>query len=313
MRFRTERRDRWVPHTIDGRTTLVNDPVDITIPAPPHDWDTTIRRGVDILLVLMLTAAIVWSTASIGSLLDRRVDELPAYAAAACFDAAWIACMALEWLARYDPKRAAPPRRAGHVALLLAMAAIAAEHVIDDQWAVGLVGAAVSLIAKALWTLRLQHTALPLGTRDQQWVDQQRAELQARRALGLVRRELAGMEETAALTTGHRTSASPDADAEAPHDAPADTPDTPQVSAVWAPPAGTSKSELILAAASSLPPGAAPRDIADHLARHGHAVDVGYVRTVMSRAKKPKRTPPRQPTLPETGPDTVGRGGGGYN
>ncbi|MFD3352758.1 protein transporter Sec31 [Streptomyces fradiae] len=313
MRYRTERRDNWIPHTIDGRTTLVNDPIDITVPAPPRDWDTTIRRVVDTVLVLMLAAAIVWSTASIGSLLDRRVDQLAAYAAAAVFDAAWIACMALEWLARYDPKRARDPRRAGHAALAIAMIAIAAEHIVDGQWAVGLVGAAVSLLAKGLWTLRLRHTAIPLGTRDQQWVDQQRAALQARQALQIVRRELAGLEETAALTAGRRSSASPDADVEVTDDAPADAPDAPQVSAVWTPPAGADKSKLILAAASSLPPGAPPRDVAEHLARHGHSIDVKYVRTVMSRAKKPKKTQPQQQPLPEPPTGPVGQGGGGYN
>lgn len=65
-------------------------------------------------------------------------------------------------------------------------------------------------------------------------------------------------------------------------------------------PAGGSKTALILAASSMLHPGASAADIAHHLAQHGHAVDTAYVRTVLSRSKKP-------------GPDDgVGKGGGGY-
>lgn len=87
-------------------------------------------------------------------------------------------------------------------------------------------------------------------------------------------------------------------------DAPSDTPDTQQVSATIpstaVPTATASKSALILAASSALHPGASAADIAHHLAQQGCAVDTAYVRTVLSRAKKPSQD------------DGVGKGGGGY-
>ncbi|WP_372352647.1 GIY-YIG nuclease family protein [Streptomyces sp. KL116D] len=63
-------------------------------------------------------------------------------------------------------------------------------------------------------------------------------------------------------------------------------------------PAGASKTALILAASSTLQPGAAPAAIAHLLAQHGHAVDTAYIRTVLSRAAAKD--------------DEVGKGGGGY-
>ncbi|MCX5229693.1 protein transporter Sec31 [Streptomyces sp. NBC_00233] len=206
MRTRTERRERLVPHTIDGKTVLVKDPYDIHVPRPPRDWDQIVRSGVTTVAGGIAAASIIWTTSSIGALFDRATNPAAAYAAAAVFDLAWIACMALEWLARFDPDRASLPRRAGWGALVIAMVAVVVEGDATGQLVAGLVGATVSGLAKLLWTLVLRHYATPLDSRTQQWVDAQRAEAGVRRAMVPIRRELARAEgavaaEEAALRT----------------------------------------------------------------------------------------------------------------
>ncbi|MFE0651360.1 protein transporter Sec31 [Streptomyces sp. NPDC059534] len=233
MRTRTDRRHRLVPHTIDGKTVLVKDPYDIHVPLPPRDWDQIVRSGVTAVAGGIAAASIVWTTSSIGALFDRATNSAAAYAAAAVFDLAWIACMALEWLARFDPDRATLPRRAGWGALLIAMVAVVVEGDATGQLMAGLVGATVSGLAKLLWTLVLRHYATPLDSRTQQWVDAQRAEAGVRRAMVPIRRELAraegavAAEEAALRTTPEPTPEPPESQEEPPETTPALPPSGP--------------------------------------------------------------------------------------
>ncbi|MFB7278070.1 protein transporter Sec31 [Streptomyces hydrogenans] len=191
MRTRTIVETRKVPHTIDGRTVLVDEAYTVRVPVPPRDWDRTVRTGLLAVAGIVGAAAVAWSTVSIGALLQTDVPAAAAYAAAATFDLLWIGCMALEWLARYDPARAAAPRRAGWVALLVAMLAITAHGHLAGSFTIGLIGSAVSAGAKTLWWLTLRSFTHRLNSRTQQWVDAQRAESEGQLALIPVRRELA--------------------------------------------------------------------------------------------------------------------------
>lgn len=190
MKTRTVQRSRLVPHTIDGRTELVLDRYEEQIPVPPRDWDRTVLAAVTAGAGLLLIICIAWTTASVGDLLAHVVHPIPAYGAALAFDLAWIMCMALEWLARYDTRRAALPRRAGHAALILAMLAVATHGHIEGALLIGIIGATVSAIVKGLWTVVLRHHAKPLDDKTQQWVDAQRAEAGGQLAMVAVRREL---------------------------------------------------------------------------------------------------------------------------
>ncbi|MGW1182981.1 protein transporter Sec31 [Streptomyces drozdowiczii] len=227
MKTRTMTRKRLVPHTVDGTTNLVLEEYEVDVPMPPRDWDRTVLNAVTAAAALIGVACIVWSTASIGDLLAQATVAPAAYAAAAVFDLVWLGCMALEWLARYDQARAAFPRRAGYVALAVAMAAIAAHGWIADQLAIGLVGAAVSALAKTMWTAVLRHHAKPLDSRTQQWVDAERAKAGGSLAMVAVRRELTRAE---ALVAAERTALSghsgdvPDTAPEIPDD----TPESPE-------------------------------------------------------------------------------------
>jgi hypothetical protein len=210
VKTRTDTRYRWEPHTVDGETELVRVPYDVQVPLPPRDWDQLVRTAVTAGACFLVTVSVIWSTASIGDLLARVVVAAAAYGAAVAFDTAWIMCMAVEWLCRYDPPRARTARRAGHVALLLAMGAVFAHGHIADQIVIGAVGALVSALAKGAWTIAMSVHARPLDERTQQWVAARRAALDGQRAMIPVRRDLL---RSQALIAAERASlAGPDTD-----------------------------------------------------------------------------------------------------
>ncbi|MFI1165618.1 protein transporter Sec31 [Streptomyces sp. NPDC020801] len=190
MKTRTVQRTRLVPHTVNGKTEMVLDRYTVDLPVPPRDWDRTVLNTVTATAGLLVAVTVVWSTASIGDLLARVTIAPAAYAAAVAFDLAWILCMAVEWLARYDPARAALPRRMGHGALAVAMLAVGAHGWLFAQITIGVIGAAVSGIVKTLWTIVLRHHAKPLDDKTQQWVDKQRAEAGGELAMVAINREL---------------------------------------------------------------------------------------------------------------------------
>nr|WP_119611356.1 protein transporter Sec31 [Streptomyces acidiscabies] len=202
MKTRKIPRTRLVPHTVDGKTRMVPDPITVEVPVPPRDWDQAVLTGVTCIAALVLTASVIWSTASIGDLLARVVIAPAAYGAAIVFDLAWIACMAIEWLARYDADRAALPRRAGHAALAVAMLAVGAHGWISGYLVIGIVGDVVSCLAKGLWTVLLDHQAPPLDPRTRAYIQQELAEAGASLALIPARRRV---QRAQALVDAERT------------------------------------------------------------------------------------------------------------
>lgn len=227
MKTRTVHRSRLVPHTVNGKTEMVLERYDVEVPVPPRDWDRLVLNAVTAAAGLLVAVAVVWSTASIGDLLARVTIAPAAYAAAVAFDLAWIVCMAVEWLARYDPRRAELPRGMGHGALAVAMIAVGAHGWLAGQEAIGIIGAVVSGIVKTLWTIVLRHHAKPLDDKTQQWVDKQRAEAGGELAMIPINRELtrarglAEAEEQALRTPPDDAPEPPEDEEEPPEEIPA--------------------------------------------------------------------------------------------
>ncbi|MFJ8049835.1 protein transporter Sec31 [Streptomyces luteogriseus] len=191
MKTRIIERTRLVPHTVDGVTEMVLDREQIEVPAPPRDWDHLVRTAVTVGAIVLVTASLAWTTASIGDLLAAVTISVVAYAAAVAFDASWIMCMGVEWLLRYDPDRAQIARRAGRWALAVSMGAVFAHgYLIADTWVIGAVGAAVSALAKGGWSMVMRVHARPLDARTQQWVAARRAKVDGQLAMIPIRREL---------------------------------------------------------------------------------------------------------------------------
>ncbi|MGV9282137.1 protein transporter Sec31 [Streptomyces sp. NPDC003730] len=190
MKTRQIERKRLVPHTVDGVTELVLDTEYIDVPEPPRDWDQLVRAAVTIGAIVLVTASLVWTTASIGDLLSAVTLPVVAYAAAVAFDASWIMCMGVEWLLRYDPKRAKTAQRAGRWALAVSMAAVFAHGHVAGEWVIGAVGALVSGLAKGGWSMAMRVHARPLDPRTQQWVEARRAKVDGQLAMIPIRRDL---------------------------------------------------------------------------------------------------------------------------
>ncbi|MBP5931842.1 protein transporter Sec31 [Streptomyces sp. LBUM 1479] len=206
--MKTRTTTQLVPHTIDGKTRMI--PVKVDTPAPPRDWDQLVLNGVTGIAALVLLASVIWSTASIGDLLAHVVHPAAAYGAAIVFDLVWIACMAVEWLARNDADGAPTARRAGRLSLLVAMAAVAAHGWLAGYIVIGIVGAVVSALAKGLWTVVLNHQTPPLDERTRAWIHAELAEAGASLALIPVRRRL---QRAQGLVAAERAAiASPDTD-----------------------------------------------------------------------------------------------------
>jgi hypothetical protein len=194
VRYRTETRERLVSETVNGETRLVPETYQVDVPVPPRDMDRIILRAVTCVTVLVTCLSVAWTTSGIGALLAPVVPTAVAYGAALVFDAAWLCCQALEWLERYDPKRASIARGAGWAALVIAVTAVVAHGVDVGDPVGGSVGAAVSVIAKGLWVVVLRHYSVPLGERVGGWLLLRRREVTAQRALSGELRRLAADE-----------------------------------------------------------------------------------------------------------------------
>ncbi|MQS14501.1 protein transporter Sec31 [Streptomyces kaniharaensis] len=270
-RTRTEQHEQLVPHTINGITEMVTEKYATAVPIPPRDWDRIVRGAVTGATALTVAGSIAWSTASIGDLLSRTVHPVIGYGAAGVFDLAWISCMALEWLARYDRRKAAGPRKAGHVALVIAMAAVCAHGILQGGHGaivVGIIGALVSALAKGMWTMTMRHHSVELDDRSQQWVEARFSAAHARLATAAVHRELARVDgNTADMQAAYQTTAvEPWPGPDRPRGQRPDNVD-PVVRGA------------ILAAIATMP-GATPREIVDQLVHARITTDENTVRTV---------------------------------
>jgi len=199
MRTRTERRTRMVSRTVGDKTHPVSQEYEVQVPVVPTDWDAVALSTVRAATTLSVLGAMAWSTVSIGDLLSMVAPSWVAYTVAGVFDLAWIVCMILEWLGRYDPARARIPRRAGWSALGISMVLIAghgyAYGVLNGHGrsflAVGIGGALVSAIAKSMWSVVMNHTAVKLSAEHEEWLAAERAETGTELALTAERRRLA--------------------------------------------------------------------------------------------------------------------------
>jgi hypothetical protein len=257
---------RYVEHTVNGRTRLV--PQDYTAPKPPRDWDQIILRGVTVSAIAVGAGCIAWSTTSIGSLLSQAAPEPIAYGGAGVFDTLWMSCIALGWLARYEPAKAARANAAGWLCFLIAVTALIVEGYTGGHLAAGIVGAGISIGVKTVWSLVLNRHARQLDPLTQAWVEQEMDEVGGQLALASINRRLA--RDRAQVVAHYATINSHPADHEPDPDKPrgqnADTID-PVVRGA------------ILAAIATMP-GATPSEIVEQLVHARITTDEDTVRTV---------------------------------
>ncbi|MCX4665059.1 DUF2637 domain-containing protein [Streptomyces uncialis] len=194
--------------TRDGKTHTVNRSVSKLIPVAPRNWDVLgLQAAAGIVLALTLVA-IVWSTVSIGELLKGGTG----YAAAALFDAAWITCIILEVLARYDRDKRKSARRMGAGLVVLTSGAIFWHGLEADSIPLAVVGALVSIVAKVLWVAVLKHIDRDLDAEDAAWLEAETSKATLTVARAQVQRQVARAEasvlgELLAIEHQHRATA----------------------------------------------------------------------------------------------------------
>lgn len=190
MKTRMVEKTRIVAKMIDGISHNVSQSYEEEVPVMPRDLDSFALRKVVGAVSLIVAAAVVWSTVSIGALLSLIAPAWVAYLIAAVFDLAWITCMVLEWLSRYDRKRATLPRHCGWGALVLSMAMITLHGSYSGHWQIGTAGACVSLVAKGLWMILMRHMAVEMDSDTLQWVAQEKSSINGQLAVMTMRRQL---------------------------------------------------------------------------------------------------------------------------
>ncbi|MCW2901860.1 MAG: hypothetical protein JWO67_4125 [Streptosporangiaceae bacterium] len=195
MKFRTERQSYTAEHTIDGVTVPITKRRDIRVPILPRNWNgIAVRAAVGLVLTLTMIS-VVWSTASIGSLLGGGIG----FGAAVVFDFAWAVCLLLEYLARFDQEKRAFPIRLGWALLVATMGAIFWHGWVSGSIPMAVAGASVSAVAKVLWLGIMKYVNRDLSPEDAQWVAAQISAANATAAVADARRNAARIEQRAAL------------------------------------------------------------------------------------------------------------------
>lgn len=164
--------------TRNGRTHYVEEPAKM----PPLTPDEVIMRAVGVATALVVTGALIWSTVSVGSMLDKVAPAWAAYMIAAIFDLTWIVSMATEYVLRFEPARQKVPKTIGWLSLAISMAAIFTHAALLGLPWIGAFGAIVSALAKGLWWLTMYATSRRLDKDTQAWLTLELGEVHAKRA-----------------------------------------------------------------------------------------------------------------------------------
>ncbi|UGQ10904.1 hypothetical protein LO772_29485 [Yinghuangia sp. ASG 101] len=183
VRYRKVTRHRPETVVIDGHPETRDAPYDTWVPVPPRDWDRVLRRGVVAVAIGATVLAAVAATAGIGGFLSTLLPAQVAYAVAVVFDCVWLTCTAIEWLERFDPRRARGARLAGWAALLISMSVVIAFGARHDMPAAGAAAASVSPTAKLLWWLVLRLYSVPLSDTTRFWLRRRQERVTATAAL----------------------------------------------------------------------------------------------------------------------------------
>ena len=141
--------------TRNGRTHYVEEPAKL----PPLTPDEIILRAVAAATAVVVLGALIWSTVSVGGMLDKVAPAWASYMIAGAFDLAWIIAMAIEYILRFEPRRQKVPKAMGWLALFTSIAAIVAHGALLGRPWIGASGARVSALAKGLWWLLMFATS----------------------------------------------------------------------------------------------------------------------------------------------------------
>lgn len=189
MKLRQVTRSRQVTEVLDGEEVTYDEQYPEMVPTIPFNLDALLRRALFAAAILMTAGAIVWGTVAIGGMLTLLAPPWAAYLVAGVFDMAWAACLAAEYINRYDEEKAKLPRNAGIGALAISMAAIVLHGHIEQALLVGIVGAFVSLVAKGIWLIAMETGRVRLDKGYQKLLRQRQQKAGLHQALAQSKRD----------------------------------------------------------------------------------------------------------------------------
>lgn len=203
VRYRTETRYRPVTTWVFGEEQTDYEPYEVDVPLPPRDWDRVLWQFLLAVAVGSTCVAVVWSTVAISGLLDEFVTTpgVP-IAAASLFELLWLVCLVAEWLMRRRPERARPLRIAGWIAVWFVVAAVVTEGAYEGYVAAGIVGGAVSLMAKGSWWVIFRIRNVELRRPIAAWLHRQLEDMSASEALLEARGQMGGRQAYAEAIYG---------------------------------------------------------------------------------------------------------------
>lgn len=200
MKLRQVTRQRQVTEVLDGEEVTYDEPYQDMIPTIPFNLDALLRRGLFAAAIVMTAGAIIWGTVAIGGMLAMLAPAWAAYLVAGVFDLAWAACLAAEYLDRYDERKAELPRNAGVGALAISMSAIILDGHLNHALLVGVIGAGVSLVSKGIWLIAMETGRVKLDKGYQTLLRQRQQKAGLHQALAQSKRdELMANAKTARL------------------------------------------------------------------------------------------------------------------
>lgn len=187
-------------HTVGGQTLEIDVPQRVREVRQPLDLDAIVAGAVSLITVLVVLGALSWSTVAIGTLLHRMAPAWVSYLVAVVFDMSWVACMGAEWLMRYDGgRRVWTPRIAGLLALVVSVLTILLEgDLTSHSLVIGAAGAAISVLAKGLWTVMMMISTRRLSDLDRLWYAKASSGAGAELAMTAIQRKLARVQARAA-------------------------------------------------------------------------------------------------------------------
>lgn len=203
VRYRTETRYRPVTTHVFGEEQTDYEPYEVEVPIPPRDYDRYLMRFLMAVAMVSTVIAVVWSTASISRLLSLVVTTPGiAIAGASLFELLWIVCLVAEWLMRGQPDRAKPMQIAGWIAVTFVVTAVIVEGFHEQERAAGIVGGAVSLMAKGSWWVVFRVRQVKLRRPIASWLQRNLEDIAAAEALLAFKQQIGGRQAYASASYG---------------------------------------------------------------------------------------------------------------
>lgn len=187
MKTKTVTRTRVVevPRTIDGITHYVKEEQTYEVALPRRTSRAVENRVLVAWASLLTLFSLGFSIWAISGLITPKFggSQLIGYGGAAAFDLGWAYFAYAEWANRFDRSKRRKASFTSWALLALTMTALFWHGIEIDMLGAAVFGAFISLIAKLAWHVVFERFERRLLSKDAQWVEAQRSQLNSQCAV----------------------------------------------------------------------------------------------------------------------------------